>query len=105
MSTMPAPQVKNDSARATIDRSASFPIVSSPGVSPSRFYLFGTVKAALVGCEIADEIGFLATVADILSGLLRGEVRAIFGNWIEHVRNVRKADGDSLLMNRAIIII
>jgi hypothetical protein len=68
----------------------------SRDISPSDFYLFGKVKNAVIEQEIADEIGFLEIVTDILDGISDDELQAVFCSWIEHVQCVIDANGSIL---------
>jgi hypothetical protein len=38
-------------------------------ISPSDFYLFGTIKSVLIGRKISDEIDIIDAVLEILNGI------------------------------------
>jgi hypothetical protein len=47
-------------------------------ISPSDFSLFGKVKSALIGWEIADEINLLEALTEILNGISDAELQDLF---------------------------
>jgi hypothetical protein len=55
----------------------------SPDLTPSDFYLFGSVKQLMSGCQFADQNSFLQAVSDILVGIENITLESVFHNWME----------------------
>jgi hypothetical protein len=61
-------------------------------MSPSDFYLFGTVKGALIERKIPDEIDLLEAVSRILNHISNAELQRVFRSWIGRVKTVIGAE-------------
>jgi hypothetical protein len=64
-------------------------------ISPPDFCLFGKVKGALIGQEIPGEITLVDTVIEILNEISTDKLQRVFRSWIECVKKVITAEGDS----------
>jgi hypothetical protein len=89
------PQLTDDSKpfQAQPAEETAHPLYS-PNISPSDFYLFGTVKSALMRREIPDEIVLLEAVTEILNGISDAELQRVFQDWIELVERAIGAVGN-----------
>jgi hypothetical protein len=57
----------------------------SPDLSPLDFYLFGHVKEFLREYEFADRKALLHAIKDILKGIEKVILKAVFDSWMERL--------------------
>jgi hypothetical protein len=65
----------------------------SPDLEPCDFYLFGSVKQLLSGCQFADQDSLLQAVSDILVGFEKLTLESVFHNWMERMCQCSAPDG------------
>jgi histone-lysine N-methyltransferase SETMAR len=68
----------------------------SPDLARSDFYLFGKVKTALQGAIFADENELLAGSTDVLTGIPREEIEAVFDEWLLRLDVCIQRQGDDV---------
>jgi hypothetical protein len=66
----------------------------SPDLAPSDFYLFGSVKQLLSGCQFADEDSVLQAVSDIFVGIEKVPLESVFHNWMERLCQCNATGGE-----------
>jgi hypothetical protein len=69
---------------------------NSPDVSPCDFYLFGTMKRQLQGCDYADEEELKAGVHSVLQGIDKAELRRTFEGWSNRCTRLARGGGKYL---------
>jgi hypothetical protein len=55
----------------------------APDLAPSNFYLFGYVKRCLADLSFEDADQLLAAVEDILEGIEKVTLQAVFLEWMD----------------------
>jgi histone-lysine N-methyltransferase SETMAR len=66
----------------------------SPDLAPPDFHLFGKVKTALQGMIFEDENELLAGMTDVLMGIPREELEAVFDEWLLRLDACIQRQGD-----------
>jgi histone-lysine N-methyltransferase SETMAR len=66
----------------------------SPDISPSDFYLFGTVKDRLIGLEDPSPIDLFTNILAVLDDISPLELKSVFDRWIDRVQAVIYANGN-----------
>jgi hypothetical protein len=66
----------------------------SPDLAPSDFYLCGDVKRCLAGLWFEDANQLLAAVEDVLEGIEKVTLQAVFPEWMDRLRKCIVTNGE-----------
>jgi histone-lysine N-methyltransferase SETMAR len=66
----------------------------SPDLEPSEFYLFRGVKRCLAGLSFEDANQLLAAVEDVLEGIEKVTLQAVFLEWMDRFRKCITTNGE-----------
>jgi hypothetical protein len=80
----------------------------SAGVVPLDFILFGTLKTVLIGAAFADNDELLQGVMEVLNGISREDLEAVFEEWLLRLDRRIQQNGEYIesgeFNNRILII-
>jgi histone-lysine N-methyltransferase SETMAR len=68
--------------------------VFSPELAPTDFYLFGTVKTALLGSAFSNEDELLQGITEVLSNIPPEQLEAAFENWLVRLDKCIQQQGE-----------
>jgi hypothetical protein len=68
-----------------------------PGLAPSAFYLFPTIKEKLKNIQMVDTDDLFSRLQELLNGISCTELDKVFDTWINRLMSVRQGDGVYIL--------
>jgi hypothetical protein len=66
----------------------------SPDLAPSDFYLFGYVKRRIAGLSFEDADRLCAAIEDLLEGIEKATLQAVFLEWMDRLRKCIATNGE-----------